>query len=93
LPADELAAGDVEIGQGAGDEQAMGVLGQAAIAHLDEAEHTLDHADRVLDLGAHFGFGSVLGPLRLVDNSVPAVAAMGEIPRVRRSLMTWRWPR
>ncbi len=73
LPANELAARDVEIGQRAGDEQAMGVLGQAAIAHLDEAEHPLDHADRVLDLGAHFGFGSVLGSLGLVDNAVLAV--------------------
>ena len=71
---------------GPSDEQAMGVLGQAAIAHLHEAEHALDHADRVLDLGAHFRLGSVLGPLGLVDNAVLAVAAMGEIPRVRRAL-------
>src|SRR5664279_5442757 len=42
-----------QVGERAGHEQAMGVLVQAPIADLGEAEHPLDHADGVLDLGAH----------------------------------------
>jgi hypothetical protein len=36
------------IGQGAGDEQAMGVLCEPAIAYLGEAEHPLSDPDRML---------------------------------------------
>src|SRR5262249_6716203 len=38
-----------KVRQGAGDDEAMPVLRQAEIAHLGEAEHALDLADRMLD--------------------------------------------
>lgn len=61
--AQQAASGDEQIGERAGDEQAVGVLGDAAIAHFGEAEHALDHADRMLDLGARLRLGAVLGAL------------------------------
>jgi hypothetical protein len=39
---------DEQIGQGAGDEQAMGVLCEPAIAYLGEGEHPLNDPDRML---------------------------------------------
>ena len=39
---------DEQIGQGAGDEQAMGFLCEPAIACLGEAEHLLNDPDRML---------------------------------------------
>lgn len=49
-PKDVLAC-DEEIRQRAGDDEPVRVLGEAAVAHLGEAEHALDHANRVLDSG------------------------------------------
>jgi hypothetical protein len=43
-----MPARDEQIGQGAGDEQAMGVLYELAIAYLGEAEHPLNDLDRML---------------------------------------------
>ena len=40
----------VQIGERGGDFEAVQVLGEAPVAHLLEAEHPLDHPDRVLDL-------------------------------------------
>ena len=62
-----------EVRQRAGDHEAMPVLRQAAEAHLGEAEHPLDHADRVLDPGP--------------DPRLPPTArsAMREVPRVGRA--------
>ena len=65
---------DEQIGETADHPQAMGVLRQPAVAHLDQAEHPLDHADAVLDLGADGGLGAVLRPLHLVDD--PALAGI-----------------
>ena len=42
LAAQEMAARHEQIGQRAGDEQAMEVLVQSAIAHLGKAEHPFD---------------------------------------------------
>ena len=55
LAAQQMAARHEQIGQRAGDEQAMGVLLQPAIAQLGKAEHPLDDADRMFDPGPHFG--------------------------------------
>lgn len=59
----ETVPDDEEIGQRAGDEQAMGILVEATVADLGEAEHPLDDADDVLDLAAHAGLGAVLSAL------------------------------
>src|SRR6516225_1851607 len=74
-----MPACDEQIGQRAGHEQAMSVLLQPAIAHLGEAEHPLDDADRMFDPGPHFGLGTIFRPLDLVDDAAVAVAALGEI--------------
>ena len=81
-----MAARHEQIGQRAGDKQAMEVLVQSAIAHLGKAEHPLDDPDRVFDPGPHFGFGAVFRALDLIDNTALAVAAIGEIPGPGRAL-------
>ena len=48
LAAQEMPTRDEQIVQGAGDEQAMGVLCEPAIAYLGEAEHPLNDPDRML---------------------------------------------
>ena len=59
LTARQMAAGDEQVGQRAGHQQAMGVLVDAAMAQLGTAEDPLDDADRMLDPGPHFRLGSV----------------------------------
>ena len=49
LSSEQVVSGDEEIRQRARDEEPTGVLRDAAVAHLGEAEHTLDDADRVLN--------------------------------------------
>src|SRR5215470_20403874 len=48
LQAQQAFANHKEVGQGAGDHQAMAVLRQAAVAHLGEAEDPLDHPNGML---------------------------------------------
>src|SRR4029077_14253062 len=57
----------------------MSVLLKPAIAHLGEAKHPLDDADRMFDPGPHFGFGTVFRPLDLIHDTAVAVAAIDEI--------------
>src|SRR3954469_18097145 len=78
------SARDEQVGEGAGDEQTMRVLVQAAIAHLGKAENKLDHPDAVLELCPHLRFGSVLGLLSLVDHAAVSIPAVGEVAGVRR---------
>src|ERR1700730_5052994 len=73
--AQQMPARHKQIGEGAGHEQAMGVLIEAAIAHLDETEHPLDDPDRMLDLGSYFGLVTVFRPLPLVHHATLAVSA------------------
>src|SRR5919108_1362486 len=79
-----------QIGERAVHEQAMTVLRQPAIAHLDKAKHPLDDADRMLDPGSHFRFGAVFRPLNLIDNTAVAIAAIGEIASLGRMLFDHR---
>src|SRR5215831_18808860 len=80
-----MAARHEQIGQRAGDKQAMEVLAQPAIAHLGKAEHSLDDPDRVFDPGPHFGLGAVFRSLDLIDNTAVAIATIGEIPSLGRA--------
>src|SRR6059036_3489109 len=76
LPAtQQMAAHHEQVGKRTGHEQAMGVLGQAAIADLREAEHPFDDADGMLDLGPHLRLGPVLRPLGFVHDTVVTIAA------------------
>src|SRR5713101_4161206 len=60
LSSEQIPARDVQIGQRTDDEQVVGVLRDAAIAHLGESEDALQNANRVLDLGADARLGSIL---------------------------------
>jgi hypothetical protein len=62
-----MVARHKEVSERAGDEQAMCILFQPAIAHLGEAEHPLDDADRMFDPRPHFGLGAIFLPLGLID--------------------------
>src|SRR5215469_6587669 len=77
-----------QIGERAGHEQAMSVLRQSAIAHLDKAKHSLNDPDRMLEPGSHFRFGAVFRPLDLIDNTAMAIAAIGEIAGFGRSCLS-----
>src|SRR5262250_2963298 len=77
-----------QIGERAVHEQAMSVLRQSAIAHLDKAKHSLNDPDRMLDPGSHFRFGAVFRPLDLIDNTAVAIAAIGEIAGFGRSCLS-----
>jgi len=57
----------------------MSILVQSAIAHLGEAEHPLDDADRMFDPGPHFRFGAIFRSLDLIDDAAVAIAAIGEV--------------
>src|SRR5215475_14472679 len=74
-----MAARHEQIGQGAGHQQAMGILVEPAVAHLGKAEHPLDDPDRMLDPGAYLGLGTVFRPLDLIHHTAMAIAAIGEI--------------
>ena len=72
LASQEMPARHEQIGQRAGDEQAMSVLLQPAIAHLGKAEHPLDDPDRMFDPGPHFGLGTTFLPLDLFCDNLRA---------------------
>src|SRR5215472_16692720 len=79
-----------QIGERAVHEQAMSVLRQSAIAHLDKAKHSLNDPDRMLDPGSHFRFGAVFRRLHLIDNTAVAIAPIGEIAGFGRMLSDHR---
>jgi hypothetical protein len=81
-----MATRDEQIGESTGHDQAMRVFFEPAIAHLGKAKHSLDNPDCVFDLGPHFGFGAVFGPLDRIDNPTVTAAAIGEIPCPGRML-------
>ena len=74
---------EVQVGERGGDLEPVQVLRQAAVAYLAEAEDVLDHAEDMFDLGTHPRLVAVLRLLDLVDPAVVAVAAIGEVLRVR----------
>lgn len=55
LNSEQLPARHEQIGQRTGQEQAIGIFRDAAVAHLVESEDALHDANRVLDLGTNGG--------------------------------------
>jgi len=90
LATQQMAAGQEQIGQCAGYQQAVGVLREPAIAHLGEAEHPLHDPDRMFDPGPHFRLGTVFRPLGLIDDAAVAVAPVDEILGLRGMLTNHR---
>src|SRR5215510_14713796 len=78
-----MPACDKQIGERAGDDEAMSILYELAIAHLGEAEDPFDNPDRMLHFGPHFRFGAVFRPLDLVHDAAMAIAAVDEVLRAR----------
>src|ERR1019366_1666281 len=62
----------------------MQVLRQTSVAHLLEAEDSLDDAKNMLDLGTHSRLGAVGRFDRLVNAFAPPIALVGEVPGPRR---------
>jgi hypothetical protein len=83
--AHQFSAQHENIGEGAGDEQAIGVFIEAAIAHFGQAEDTLDDTEGMLDFSAHFGFWRVLCFFHFINTALEAVAPVGEILRLGRT--------
>src|SRR3954471_2314311 len=81
---DQMPPHHEQIGERTRGKQPIGILVQAAIAHLHEAEHALDYAEHMLDLRAHLRLGPVLRPLNLVNALLEAIAPVGEVQRVGR---------
>ena len=74
-----MPACDKQICECAGDNEAMSVLSEPAVAHFGKAEHAFDAPDRMLDPGAYLGLGAVFRPLDLIHHATVAIAAIGEI--------------
>src|SRR6201997_2972402 len=72
-----------QIGERTGDDEAMSVLFEPAIAHLGKAKHSLDDPDRMLKGGPHLRFAPVFRPLDLVHDTAMAIAAVDEVPGSR----------
>src|SRR6266496_5848845 len=86
LSSQQVTSRQVKIGQRGRHEQAMRILGQAAVPHFDKAEDAFDDPDGVLDLGPDPRLGAVLGPLLRRQVAVAATAFLGEVLRLRRVL-------
>src|SRR3974390_1613483 len=61
------------------DLEAVQDLGQTPVTDRREGRHTFDHANRMLDLGAHARIRLVLDPVGLAEPAPAAVLAVGEI--------------
>src|SRR4051812_14316649 len=82
----QVCSDDEQVRQRADDQQAMLILGQAAVTHLLETEHSFDDAEHVFDLRTHSRFRPVLRPFDFIDTAPQAVAPLGEVARVGRML-------
>ena len=63
---------------------AVGILGQAAIAHLGKAPETFEGEEWMLDLGAHTGLASIRRFVGLGQWPVLVGPFVGEVFRLRR---------
>ena len=73
---------EIQVDQSAGDEQAMGVLRKAAIAHVGKSELPLHDAKRVLDLRPDPRLGCVACLLGLVQRMIAAAPAVRHVLRI-----------
>src|SRR5712664_2093076 len=83
LSSEQMPARDVQIGQRTGYEQAVGVLRDAAIAHLGESEDALQNANRMLHLGADARLGSILQSILPRELAIAPRFGLGEVAGVR----------
>ena len=69
-----MVARHKQIGQCAGHQQAVGVLGEPAIAHLGKAEYPFDDPDRMFNPGPHLRLGAIFRARDLIHYTAVAVA-------------------
>src|SRR5712691_9577842 len=81
LQSHQAVSHHVQIGERTGDEQAIRVLRDTAIAHLGEAEDALDDTDGVLDSGAHARARSIDDALTRLQVLVAAPALLSKVLR------------
>jgi hypothetical protein len=74
-----------QIDQSTSDGESLGILEQAPVADLGEAEDDLEDQERMLAPGADAGLGAVLAPLDLIDPAAVPVAAMRKVLGARGS--------
>ncbi len=86
LSTQQLPSHDIEVGEGAGDEEPMGILLQASVADLDEAELPFDHAEQVFDTSPDSGFGAVAFAICFTEWMAGVALVMGKVLGVRRVL-------
>src|SRR5450432_1147718 len=78
---------DKQVGERCGDLEPVQILRDASVTDLLEAKDPLDYPDGVLHFGANPRLVAVLRLLRLVDETVAPVAAVGEVLGVRRTVV------
>ena len=72
-------ADEVQVGQGAGHKQPMGVLLKTPVADLGETEDAFDDAEGVLHAAADLRLHAVTSALNLVYDALVPSAAVGEV--------------
>ncbi len=85
LQTEQTLAHHEEVRQRTGDHEPMPVLRQAAITDFGEAEDALDHAQGMLDPGAHAGLPAIGLPLGAAQGLLPPRLALGEVAGVGRA--------
>src|SRR5436853_4097147 len=86
LPCQQPASNHEQVHQRASHLQAVQVLRQPPIANLRKSKQPFDHPEGVLNSGADLRLCPVLGPLGLIDPTIPAVALIDEVLRLRGAL-------
>lgn len=87
-------AAQVDIGQRQGDEGAIRVLREPAVAHLREVPRPLDHGEYMFDARPNLRLVAALAALHLIDYAVTARALIREVARRGRLAVEQRlWAR
>src|SRR5580658_8162025 len=81
LRIEQPSSHQVQIRQRRSHFQAVQILRKASVAHLLESEYPLDHANGVLNLGAHARLGPVNSLDPLIDPLAPPITLIGEVSR------------
>lgn len=79
----QVVSHHVQIGQGAGGKQPVGIFLQSTVTDFHEPKDALDHPNGVFHFRPDTGFGFVLPPLHRIDLALVAVTLVGKVPGMR----------
>src|SRR5664280_3181109 len=65
----------------------VGILGQAAIAHLGKAPETLEDQEGVFNLSTHTGLAPICGLIGIAQRTIPVSAPVGKVLGLRRQFL------